>query len=66
MKLGIDDRVDKIVNKEVFIIFKDYKLNFVNKLICWLINFIKLEIGKISKRIFDRINSKIIRVVKFN
>ena len=65
-KLGIDDRVDKTANKEAFITLKDHKPNFANKPTCRLINPTKSEIGKISKRILDRINSKIMRTAKFN
>ena len=45
---------------------KDHKPNFANKPTCRLINPTKSEIGKISKEILDRINSKITRVSKFN
>lgn len=48
-KFCIDDCVEMIVIKEVFIILKDYKDNFENKLMCRLINLLKQEIGKISK-----------------
>ena len=56
-KLGIDDRVDTTVEKDVFMTLKDYKPNFANKPTCRLINPTKSEIGKVSKKIFDRINS---------
>ena len=65
-KLGIDDRVDKTASKEAFITLKDHKPNFANKPTCRLINPTKSEIGKISKRILDRINSNIMRTAKFN
>ena len=65
-KLGIDDRVDKTASKEAFITLKDHKPNFANKPTCRLINPTKSEIGKISKRILDRINSRIMRTAKFN
>ena len=68
MKLSADDRVDKTANEEAFITLKDHKLNFASKPTCWLIviNPTKFEIGKISRRILDRINSKIMRVDMFN
>ena len=45
---------------------KDHKPNFKNKPTCRLINPCKSEIGKISKKILDRINSKIRKSVKLN
>ena len=65
-KLGIDNRVDKTASKEAFITLKDHKPNFANKPTCRLINPTKSEIGKISKRILDRINSRIMRTANFN
>ena len=56
-KLGIDDRVDTTADKDAFITLKDHKPNFANKPTCRLINPTKSEIGKVSKKIFDRINS---------
>ena len=65
-KLGIDDRVDTTANKDAFVTLKDHKPNFANQPTCRLINPTKSEIGKISKEILDRINSKIARASKFN
>ena len=65
-KLGIDDRVDTTAYKDAFITLKDHKPNFDNKPACRLINPTKSEIGKISKEILDRINSKVIRASRFN
>ncbi|XP_068734694.1 leucine-rich repeats and immunoglobulin-like domains protein 1 [Montipora capricornis] len=58
-KLRIDDRVDTTADKEAFITLKDHKPNFANKPTCRLINPTKSEIGKVSKKILDRINSTI-------
>ena len=58
-KLGIDDRVDTTASKDAFITLKDHKPNFANKPTCRLINPTKSEIGKVSKKILDRINSTI-------
>lgn len=66
MKLGIDDRVDTTADKEAFITLKDHKPNFNNKPACRLINPTKSEIGKISKGILDRINSKVTTASGFN
>ena len=68
-KLGIDDRVDTTANKDTFITLNmktTCKPNFANKPTCRLINPTKSEIGKISKEILDRIDSKIARASKFN
>ena len=58
-KLGIDDGVDTTASKDAFITLKDHKPNFANKPTCRLINPTKSEIGKVSKKILDRINSTI-------
>ena len=58
-KLGIDDRVDTTADRDAFLTLKDHKPNFANKPTCRLINPTKSEIGKVSKKILDRINSTI-------
>ena len=65
-KLDIDDRVDATAEKGAFITLKDHKPNFADKQTCRLINPTKPEIGKISKRILDRINNKIARTSTSN
>ena len=65
-KLGIDDRVDTTAEKDTFITLKDHKPNFANKPTCRLINPTKSEIGKVSKKILDRINSTIAVKRNFN
>ena len=65
-KLGIDDRVDTTVEKDVFMTLKDYKPNFANKPTCRLINPTKSEIGKVSKKTLYRINSTIAKKRNFN
>ena len=45
---------------ETYIIIKDHKSEFPNKIPCRLINPSKSSIGKISKVILYRINAKII------
>ena len=66
MKLGIDDRVDATADKDAFITLKDHKPNFANKPTCRLINPTKSEIGKVNKKILDRINSTIAKKRNFN
>ena len=58
--------MDATANKDAFLTLKDHKQNFANKPTCRLINPTKSEIGRISKEILDRINSKITRASKFN
>lgn len=65
-KLGIDDRVDTTADKNAFITLKDHKPNFANKPTCRLINPTKSEIGKVSKKILDRINSAIAKKRNFH
>lgn len=43
----------------VFLILKDYKLDFENYIKCCFINLVKSDVGKISKFILDIVNLKI-------
>ena len=65
-KLKLDDRIEKMANKESFITLKDHKPNFLNNPTCRLINPAKSEIGYISKKILDRINNNIIKMNNTN
>ena len=58
-KLNLDDRVEATAQKEAFITLKDHKDNFANKPTCRLINPSKQEIGKTSKHILEKNQSKI-------
>lgn len=58
----ISERLDSMVRREAYVIFKDYKDNFGNSLSCRLINFVKSEVGLISKRIFDDINERLRKI----
>ena len=64
--LKIDDRVEITAQKEAFITLKDHKDNFSNKHTCRLINPSKQEIGKISKKILDDINRKLVAATNVN
>lgn len=64
--LEIDDRVEKMAEKTAFITLKDHKPSFDNNPTCRLINPAKQEIGKISKRILDRIINSTITQTKLN
>jgi hypothetical protein len=65
-ELKLDDRIDTIAKTEAFITLKDHKPSFRNKPTCRLINPTKSEIGKISKKILERVNSKIREQTKLN
>ena len=54
-KLHINDRLGKFQKKDAYILFKDHKPNFINKLQTRLINPSKTELGKISKNIIQNI-----------
>ena len=61
VELELDDRINTVAKKEAFISLKDHKPNFDNNPKCRLINPTKSEIGKISKKILERINHKVKR-----
>ena len=65
-RLDLDDRVNTTAKREAFITLKDHKPNFVNNPTCRLINPAKSEIGKISKKILDRVNSTITNHLNLN
>ena len=54
-KVHINDRLEKFQKKDAYILFKDHKPNFINKLQTRLINPSKTELGKISKNIIQNI-----------
>ena len=58
-RLGISERVETIAYKKAFITLKDHKPGFWANPACRLINPAKSEIGIVSKKIVDGINSKI-------
>ena len=64
--LKLDDRIDKLAEKEAFLTLKDHKPAFHDHPTCRLINPSKSEIGVISKRILDDINTTIINKTKIN
>ena len=66
-KLGLDDRIDSLATKDSFITLKNYNHNFHNiPRACRLINPSKSEIGLISKKILQRINSQILKYTNMN
>ena len=62
--LDIDDGVHKTAQREAFITIKDHKENFENNPKCRLINPTKQELGKVSKKILEKINSRIKEITK--
>ena len=64
--LNIGDRTEILQESQAYITIKDHKEGFPNKITCRLINPSKSDIGKISKRVLDKINENIINVTKIN
>ena len=65
-KLNIDDRIEKIQETEAYITIKDHKKGFPNNSSFRLINPSKSDIGRISKKILDKINQRAIQETKVN
>ena len=65
-KRGLDKRIEKLAEREAFITLKDHKPEFHAHPTCRLINPSKSEIGIISKRILDEINTTIIQKTQIN
>ena len=57
-KLDLADSINTTAERESFITLKDHKENFKNKPSRRLRNPCKPEIGKISKQLFEKKNSK--------
>ena len=55
-RLEIQDRVFATWERKAFITLKDHKQNFINNPACRLINPMKPEIGRVSKKILEKIN----------
>ena len=62
----IENRVDKLAEREAFITFKDHKENFQNKPTCRLINPAKSELGRASKKILQKVVTEIRNVENLN
>ena len=58
-ELNIQDRAERMAERQAFITLKDHKDNFENNTTCRLINPAKSEIGRISKQILEKINTTI-------
>ena len=56
-KLDIADRVHRTAKRDSFVTVKDHKPGFRSKPQCRLLNPTKPELGRVSKKMLDRINS---------
>ena len=65
-RLDLDDRIEKLQENESYITIKDRKDDFPHKILRRLINPSKRDIGKFSKVIIDKINTKLLEVYKVN
>lgn len=58
-QLDIQDRTERIAERQAFVSLKDHKENFANNPTCRLINPAKCEIGRISKQLLQRVNTDV-------
>lgn len=65
-KLELQDRIEKLAEKESFITLKDHKPNFINKPTCRLLNPTKSELGRVSKVILEKITKSILTATNLN
>ena len=65
-KLEVADRIDALPESEAFLSFKDHKPNFPMRKEVRLLNPSKSNIGKISKKFLDRINTDLRQKTQFN
>ena len=65
-KLNIDNRIEKIQETEAYITIKDHKKGFPSYPSFRFINPSKSDIGRITKKILDKINQRVIQETKVN
>ena len=65
-KLKLEDRIQILDDNDAYISIKDHKEGFLDKILCCLINPSKTDRGKISKQMFDKVNTSILEKVKVN
>ena len=65
-KLELSDRIYTTSKRQAFLTLKDHKPNFQNVQTCRLINPTKSEIGKVSKKILEKIVLTVREKTKFN
>ena len=63
-RINLDDRIEGIAPQPAFLTIKDHKPDFPNKLSFRVINPAKTNVGKISKEVLDRVNAKLLRLLK--
>ena len=59
-RINLEDRMESYAERPAYITLKDHKDNFNNKLPCRLINPAKPEIGIVSKKYLEKINSEVL------
>ena len=59
MKLNIEDRVHRTAQRDSFVTLKDHKPGFHSNPQCRLLNPTKPELGRVSKKMLDKINSEL-------
>ena len=65
-KLNIEKRINSLTEQQCFITIKDHKEDFRTNPKYRLINPAKPELGRISKKILERINAKLRQTTKIN
>ena len=65
-KLKINDKMGKLEEKCAYVLFKDHKPNFLDKLQSRLINPSKTELGLVSKNLINEIVSNILNKSSYN
>ena len=65
-KLALSDHIERLAKTAVYIKLKDNKENFHASTSCRLMNPYKSEIGKISKRILEKINNNLLAKLNIN
>ena len=65
-QLKLDEKMEKYADRNAYITLKDHKENFINNPKCRLINPAKSEVGLVSKKILERINTDIRDKTKSN
>ncbi len=64
--INLDNRIDALTARHAFVTLKDHTPNFQNNPTCRLINPAKSEIGVISQKILQRINSTVAAATNLN
>ena len=65
-KLGIHDRVNRLEEKQCYVLLKDHKPDFLERLPARLINPAKTELGRVSKSILQRLVEDLSRKLHLN